>query len=181
MSTALEAFQQGGVIAYPTEAVFGLGCDPDNQQAVEKILVIKNRPISKGLILLAGDYQQLIPYIDDESLSDRQRDTILSHWPNGITQVMPAKKNIPHYLTGHFDTIAVRITSQPDVVALCQQTGKPIVSTSANYSGEAPVKTWQKIQKTLGDDIDFVIKGQTLAYSKPSTIIDALTGETFRS
>lgn len=181
MTTAAEAFQQGGVIAYPTEAVFGLGCDPDNQSAVEKILQIKNRSIDKGLILLAGNYSQLLPYIEDSAIAQDKRFAVLSRWPDGVTQVLPAKPSTPKYLTGKFNTLAVRVTSQPDVVALCRQTGKPIVSTSANFSGQPPALTWQDVERTLVDSIDYLIKGETLGFNKPSTIIDALTGETFRS
>ena len=174
MTTAVSVFEQGGVIAYPTEAVFGLGCDPDNQQAVEKILKIKNRPVEKGLILLAGDYQQLRPYIDESKLSAQDKEKMLARWPNGVTQVVPATAKTQSFLTGQFSAIAVRITTQPDVVALCQATGKPIVSTSANFTGEEPGTTWQKVEQDLGQVVDFIIKGKTLGYTKPSTIIDVL-------
>ncbi|NTS78639.1 threonylcarbamoyl-AMP synthase [Catenovulum sp. SM1970] len=179
--TAAEAFLQGGVIAYPTEAVFGLGCDPDNQAAVEKILAIKNRPVEKGLILLAGDYSQLLPYIDEAAIPEQKREEMLARWPDGITHVVPANRDTAKFLTGQFDTIAVRITSQQDVVDLCQATGKPVVSTSCNYSGEEPARTWQQAEQDVGDAVDFIIKGKTLGYTQPSQIIDALTGEVFRA
>lgn len=181
MTTAVSVYEQGGVIAYPTEAVFGLGCDPDNQAAVEKILKIKKRPVEKGLILLAGDYQQLQPYVDESKLPEAIKREMLSRWPNGVTQVVPASDKTKPFLTGQFSTIAIRVTTQPDVVALCQQTGKPIVSTSANFSGQEPGKSWQIVEQDLGAAVDFIIKGDTLGFTKPSTIIDALTGETFRS
>jgi L-threonylcarbamoyladenylate synthase len=181
MTTALETFQQGGILAYPTEAVFGLGCDPDNDDAIRNLLAIKSRPIEKGLILLAGNYTQLLPYIDDSKISDETRLTILSRWPNGITQVVKKNANVSPLLCGKFNTIAVRITNQPDVVALCNATNKPIVSTSANLSGQEPAKTWQDVEVTLAEKIDFIIKGNTLGFTKPSTIIDALSGETIRS
>ena len=92
MTSAEEAYYQGGIIAYPTEAVFGLGCDPDNSQAIEKLLSIKKRSPEKGLILLAANYAQLLPYIDDSKIQQDQRVTILSRWPDGITQLVP--KNI---------------------------------------------------------------------------------------
>jgi L-threonylcarbamoyladenylate synthase len=180
MSEAIQVFQRGGVIAYPTEAVFGLGCDPDNQYAIEKLLAIKNRPKSKGLILLAGQFEQLLPYIAISELTTKELNTVLARWPNGITQVLPAQKGISSYLTGDFSTIAVRVTTQSDVVSLCQKTNKPIVSTSANLSGLAPAKTWQTLDTQLVDMIDHIIKGDTLAYQQPSKIINGLTGEVFR-
>jgi len=181
MSSVFKIFKQGGVIAYPTEAVFGLGCDPDNPQAIKKLLTIKNRSEDKGLILLAGDFQQLAPYLDLSQSSSMQIETILSRWPNGITQVLPANPNISPLLTGRFNSIAVRITDQPDVVALCAQTNKPIVSTSANFSGKDPVKTWQKLDKKLVSLLDYTLKGDTLSFLQPSTIINGLTGEVFRT
>lgn len=180
MPTVTDIYNQGGVIAYPTEAVFGLGCDPENQTAITKLLKIKNRPKSKGLILLASSFDQLIPYLDLTQLSDEQITLILSRWPNGVTQVLPAHAEISSYLTGDFSTIAVRVTDQPDVVSLCTQTNKPIVSTSANLSGVEPAKIWQKLDPTLVSLIDYLIKGETLGFTQPSTILDGLTGEVFR-
>ena len=179
-SSAQETFEQGGIIAYPTEAVFGLGCDPDNQTAVENLLQLKQRAVSKGLILLAGNYSQLLPYIDDSKIPQDKRFSVLSRWPDGITQVIPANPSIAKYLTGDFATIAVRVTSQPDVVALCKATNKPIVSTSANISGTEPANTWQQVEAMFGSTVDFIIKGETLGFDKPSTIINALTGEVYR-
>ncbi|MGB1263516.1 MAG: Sua5/YciO/YrdC/YwlC family protein [Cognaticolwellia sp.] len=181
MTTALATFQQGGILAYPTEAVFGLGCDPDNEQAIEKLLSIKSRSVEKGLILLAGNYSQLLPYIDDSKIPQDKRFTVLSRWPDGVTQLVAKNAHTSALLTGRFDTIAVRITSQPDVVALCNATNKPIVSTSANLAGEEPAKTWQTIPDELAHQVDFIIQGQTLGFDQPSTIIDALSGDVIRS
>lgn len=181
MKNATKIFYQGGIIAYPTEAVFGLGCDPDNELAIHNLLAVKQRPTHKGLILLAANYSQLLPYIDDDLLSELQRQTILSRWPNAITQILPAKKDISPLLCGKFDSIAVRITDHEDVVSLCNQTNKPIVSTSANLAGEAPVKTWQEVEAQLGDKVDFIIRGKTSGLLKPSKIINGLTGNILRS
>ncbi|WP_448212297.1 L-threonylcarbamoyladenylate synthase [Colwellia sp. MEBiC06753] len=181
MNTAVDVYAQGGLIAYPTEAVFGLGCDPDNEQAVMKLLALKQRPIEKGLILLASNYSQLLPYIDDSKIPQDKRHAVLSHWPDGITQVLPCLPTTPKWLTGQFSTLAVRVTSQPDVVALCKQLNKPIVSTSANLTGHPPATTWQQVETELGDKVDCIIKGNTLGFSQPSTIIDGLTGEVFRT
>lgn len=181
MSLIADIFQQGGVIAYPTEAVFGLGCDPDNIEAITKLLAIKNRPKAKGLILLAGDFEQLLPYLDVTQLPQGELDNILSRWPNGVTQVLPANPDLSSFLTGCFNTIAVRVTNQPDVVALCNKVNKPIVSTSANLTGRPPALTWQEVETQLGKNIDGIVKGKTLGFEKPSTIIDALTGKVLRS
>ncbi len=178
--SAVDTFLQGGIIAYPTEAVFGLGCDPDNETALKKLLEIKQRPKAKGLILLAGQFAQLEPYLDVSVLSEQQLSQIKSRWPNGVTQVLPADPAISPFLTGNFRTIAVRVTDQQDVTALCAQTQKPIVSTSANLSGLQPATTWQTLDPNLSDKIDYVIKGSTLNYQQPSRIIDGLTGKVFR-
>ena len=103
------------------------------------------------------------------------------NWPVGVTLIYPVKKQLSTLLTGKFNSIAVRITTQPDVVALCKQVNKPIVSTSANLSGKSPAILWQDLDPLLVDKLDFVIKGQTLDYNQPSKIIDVLTGDVIRS
>ena len=179
-TNVVDAFNRGGIIAYPTEAVFGLGCDPDNEESLKRLLALKKRSAEKGLILLAGNYSQLLPYIDDSQIPQDMRFTVLSRWPDGITQLLPKNKKLSPLLSGKFDTIAVRITSQPDVVALCKQTNKPIVSTSANLSGQEPAKTWQTLSPLLLENLDFIIKGETLGHNNPSQIINALTGKVIR-
>ncbi|MBL4764076.1 MAG: threonylcarbamoyl-AMP synthase [Colwellia sp.] len=177
---AAEIFTQGGIIAYPTEAVFGLGCDPDNDNAVRKLLSLKQRNVDKGLILLAADYSQLLPYLDGSAINQEQRVSVLSRWPDALTQVLPANSNISPLLCGVFDSIAVRITNHPDVVALCKLTNKAIVSTSANLSGQPPAITWQQVEQQLGDKVDFIIKADTLGFLKPTSIINGLTGAIIR-
>lgn len=177
---AAEVFTQGGILAYPTEAVFGLGCDPDNNEAVEKLLSLKQRSVDKGLILLAANYSQLLPYLDDDAISQDQRVSILSRWPDALTQVLPANNNISPLLCGVFDSIAVRITNHPDVVALCKLTNKAIVSTSANLAGQSPATTWQQVEQQLGDKVDCIIKTDTLGFLKPTSIINGLTADIIR-
>lgn len=181
MESAVQAYQEGGIIAYPTEAVFGLGCDPTSQAAVEKLLSIKQRPIEKGLILLAANYSQLLPFVDDSLIPQDKRFSVLSRWPDGITQVLPANADVPAFLTGKFSSIAVRVTSQPDVVALCNEVNGPIVSTSANLTGHEPARTASDVKQNLGELVDFIVEGDTLGFTQPSKIIDGLTGEVFRT
>lgn len=177
---AAEVFCQGGIIAYPTEAVFGLGCDPDNDKAVKSLLSLKQRSADKGLILLAANYTQLLPYLDDGAINQNQRFRILSRWPAALTQVLPAHPNISPLLCGVFDSIAVRITNHPDVIALCNLTNKPIVSTSANLTGQPPAINWQQVELQLGDQVDSIIKTETLGFLKPTSIINGLTGDIIR-
>jgi len=179
-STAHTALEQGGVIVYPTEAVYGLGCDPDDQQAVTQLLAIKQRPVEKGLILIADNYGQLLKYVDDAKIPMDKRADIFSSWPGAITWVMPAAKTTPKWLTGRFDTIAVRVTNHPTVKRLCQELGKPLVSTSANLSGQATVTSIAMAQNEFNDQVAFYVDEPLGGNSQPSTIKDAMTGKVFR-
>jgi len=181
IEAAAHSFEQGGIIAYPTEAVFGLGCDPDNNSAIEKLLSLKQRSADKGFILLASDYCQLQPYVDESVISDLQKVKILSRWPGAITQVLPINKNISPLLSGVFETIAVRITQHPDVIALCSKTGKAIISTSANLSGQPAATTWQNVLLQFPTQLDYLIKTDTLGNDSPSTIIDGITSKILRA
>lgn len=87
IAAAIEVLKQEKVIAYPTEAVFGVGCDPDSETAVTRLLALKQRPVDKGLILIAANFDQLKPYIDDSTLTDAQRQAVFSRWPGPVTFV----------------------------------------------------------------------------------------------
>lgn len=175
----ISALENQQVIAYPTEAVFGLGCDPDSEQAVRELLALKQRPWEKGLILIAADYAQLTPYIDDSLLSDQQRSAIFATWPGPVTWVIPAKSQTPHFLTGQFSSLAVRVSDHPLVQQLCRQFGKPLVSTSANLSGEEPCRTVAEVMQQFGDSFP-ILAGNVGGRLNPSEIRDALTGELIR-
>ena len=179
LSDVLQALQQEEVIAYPTEAVFGLGCDPDSEKAVNALLALKQRPWQKGLILIAANYQQLKPYVDDAALTDAQRETIFSVWPGPVTWVIPARPETPRWLTGSFDSLAVRVSDHPLVQQLCSQYGKPLVSTSANLSGQEPCRTTEEVRMQFGSSLP-VLAGLVGGRLNPSEIRDALTGKQFR-
>lgn len=178
--SAIASLTQGDVIVYPTEAVFGLGCDPMNENAVNKLLAIKQRPVEKGLILIADNYGQLLSYVDDAKIPMDKRADIFSQWPGPITWVMPASKKAPAWITGQFDTIAVRVTAHPAVKALCQQFGGPIVSTSANLSGQEPVSSIAQAKEIFGEQVGFYVDEPLGGATQPSTIKDAMTGKVFR-
>lgn len=176
---AVDVLNKEEVIAYPTEAVFGVGCDPDSEIAVTRLLALKQRPVEKGLILIAASFEQLKPYIDDAMLTPAQRDTIFSAWPGPVTFVFPALPTTPRWLTGRFDSLAVRVTDHPLVIELCNRFGKPLVSTSANLTGLPPCRSSDEVLAQFGDDFPVVI-GETGGRLNPSEIRDALTGERFR-
>lgn len=176
----IKALHDGDVIAYPTEGVFGVGCDPDNPQAIEKLLHLKQRPIEKGLILIAANYQQLLPYIDETQLSSEQLARVHESWPGPFTWIMPISDRVSSSVSGQFDTVAVRVTDHPLVQQLCMAYGKPITSTSANLSGEPPCMTTEEVHEQLGEHLYAILDGQTGGRNKPSEIRDAKTGHVLR-
>ncbi|WP_125783213.1 Sua5/YciO/YrdC/YwlC family protein [Pseudoalteromonas rubra] len=178
---AVEALQQGGLICYPTEAIFGLGCDPDNEQAVYALLALKDRPVEKGLILIADNFAQCLPYVDDSKIPQDKRAEIFSSWPGPVTWLLPVKASAPEWVTGGNPSIAIRVTDHPVVKELCQAFGKPIVSTSANFSGEEPAKTLAEAQAAFGDRVAFYQAGELGKQTSPSQIRDALSGKVIRS
>ncbi|MXP50715.1 L-threonylcarbamoyladenylate synthase type 1 TsaC [Pantoea sp. Eser] len=167
------------VIAYPTEAVFGLGCDPDSESAVMALLALKQRPVEKGLILIAADYSQLEPYISDRELSVIQRERMFASWPGPVTFVVPVPPQTPSWLTGQFDSLAIRVSDHPDVQVLCRTFGKPLVSTSANLSGQPPCRMVEEVKRQFGDEFP-VLSGNTGGRQNPSEIRDVISGELIR-
>ncbi len=181
MKTAISALRRGLLIAYPTEAVFGLGCDPDNLQAVSSLLALKQRPQEKGLILVAATVDQLAPYIDLDGLSESQRDRVLGSWPGPYTWVVPKHPQVPAWLSGQFSTLAVRVSAHPVVQALCLAYGGPIVSTSANLSSEPPCRTAAEVELQLGSALGAVVDGACGPSRNPTQIRDAVTNQLLRA
>ncbi|WP_216782633.1 Sua5/YciO/YrdC/YwlC family protein [Candidatus Profftia tarda] len=175
----VQALKNAKVIAYPTESVFGLGCDPDSETAVHALLELKKRSWGKGLILIAAKYEQLLPYIDRTKLSEKKIEQLFSYNETPITWIIPAKITTPRWLIGHFSTIAVRVSHYSFIQILCSEFGKPIVSTSANLSGLKPCRTAQEVRLQFGDDL-LLIDEAVGTSLQPSEIRDALTNQLFR-
>ncbi|MFP3036784.1 MAG: Sua5/YciO/YrdC/YwlC family protein [Arsenophonus sp. ER-BJ3-MAG3] len=174
------ALNQGKIIAYPTETVFGLGCDPDNEKAVNQLFLLKQRSWNKGLILIAGTYEQLLSYIDDNKLTNLQKEMIISTESKTITTwVVPVKKNIPKWLTGKFDSLAVRITNLKLIKNLCFLYDKPLISTSANLSGLLPCRTKEEVIAQFSDQV-CILDGYIDKRNNPSEIRDIITGHLYR-
>lgn len=174
---AARIIQNGGVVAYPTESVYGLGCDPLDYPAVERILICKQREESAGLILLGADFEQIAPFIDP---TERQLERMQKTWPGPVTWVCTASAAAPRWITGGRDTIAVRVTGHEDAAALCRAAGMALVSTSANRSGHPAARSATRVRRLFGQEVDYVVPGSLGGRSRPSEIRDAASGKTLR-
>lgn len=182
LKSALIALNNQGVIAYPTESVFGLGCDPDCDIAIQKILDLKQRPANKGLILIAENIKQLKPYADFSALSKEQLTLITQSWPGNVTWIVPRQKHLSSLISGDFDSVAVRVSNHSYVKQLCAEFGKPIISTSANLSGKAACVNALQVNAMFVNNplIEAVIDIPVLGNPNPSKIFNALSGEQLR-
>jgi len=171
--------KSGGVIAYPTEAVYGLGCDPLEHAAVRRIFAIKQRDQTKGLILIASDMAQLLPFM--AGLSGDILSKLKASWPGPVTWVVPAAPALPFWLSGGRSTLAVRVTAHPIASALCRELGMALVSTSANRSGRPPARTALAVRTQLGDGVDEIVAGPVGGLNRPTEIREALTGKVLRA
>lgn len=176
----LIALHQDKVIVYPTESVFGLGCNPDSKNAIYTLLNIKRRSWKKGFILIAANYGQLLKYIDDSYLNNQQKLRIFCTWPGPNTWVFPARLNTPYWLTGRFSSIAVRVSCFAPIQRLCLSFGKPLISTSANVTGFLPARTITEVYDQFGHYNIPVMHENVLGLSNPSSIRDAITGKIIR-
>jgi L-threonylcarbamoyladenylate synthase len=175
---AIEVLQQGGIIAYPTEAVFGLGCDPLNEKAVMRLLNLKQRSVEQGLILIAATLEQLQPWIDE--VTPEQFNKAIKTWPGPYTWIFPAKKTVPFWLRGKHKGIAVRITDHPIAKELCEQFGAAIVSTSANPHGQAPAMTGSEVRNYFSLEINYIVEGSLGESARPTEIRDVVSGKIIR-
>ena len=172
--------KSGGVVAYPTEAVFGLGCDPKNRRAVKRILGMKGRPQNKGLILVADSFCRLQAFV--APLKQSQIFTMQQSWRDPQqphTWIVPASKDCPKWLTGQHKSLAIRVSSHPYTAKLCKDSGMALVSTSANRSGHQAAKTSKNCQKRFGSSVK-TLNGKIAGAKKTSTIQDLMTGKILR-
>lgn len=175
----MRALNRGGIIAYPTEAVFGLGCDPHDGNAVLRLLQIKQRPLHKGLILIAADQAQLEPFVLTPTPAMQSK--LDASWPGPVTWLLPARPEVPEYLRGQHETLAVRVTDHPVARALCEAFGSPIVSTSANPGGLMPARDALTVRRYFGEQVDFILNGPLGELARPTEIRDGRTGRVMRA
>ena len=182
LEQAVKALHQGGIIAYPTEAVYGLGCDPKNLSAVKNLLAIKNREKEKGLILVAANFEQLKSYL--LPLDKVIEEKLLNSWRDSshpITWLVPVKNDVSDFLKGQFDTLAIRVTNHPVAKELCESFNGAIISTSANIAGQESARTAEQVKQIFENKIDFIFEGETDLNAQPSEIRDALTDNIIRN
>jgi L-threonylcarbamoyladenylate synthase len=180
IADAAAALRGGGVVAYPTEAVWGLGCDPRDEAATLRLLALKAREVEKGLILIAAEEAQLAPFIDMAALDAAQRDAVRTSWPGPHTWIVPASAGAPRWITGAHAGIAVRVSAHAPVIDLCTAFGGALVSTSANRAGEPTARVIGQLDPRIIAGVDAVLDGETGALQRPTGIRDARTGAVLR-
>ncbi len=176
---AVVAVRGEGVIAYPTEAVYGLGCSPQSESAVRTILQLKSRPASAGLILIADCFERFADYV--QPVADDLLARAMATWPGPVTWLFPRAAQVPDWLAGQHQTIAVRVSAHPVCAALCQALQAPLVSTSANPHGQPPALTAEQVRGYFAGTIDGIVAGSLGERARPSEIRDLQSGAIIRT
>ena len=178
LDAAADALNRGGVIAYPTETVYGLGCLPDNINAIKRLLQIKRRSREKGLILIGANRQQLAPYVS--GLNENLWEKIETPGERTTTWIVPTAKSVSQWIRGNRNTLALRITRHAGARSLCLGCNSAIISTSANTSGSPPVQRSGDLSRELLDQLDYLLTGNCGDDQAPSRIEDIFSGEIIR-
>ncbi|WP_343183965.1 L-threonylcarbamoyladenylate synthase [Buchnera aphidicola (Ceratovacuna keduensis)] len=172
--------KNGKSVIYPTESVFGIGCDPDNEKAIINLLKIKNRNAKKGLIIISYNYKHIKKYISTKNVPKNNIKKFYKFWPGNFTLLHPANNNVSFYIKGNSELVAVRITKNKFVKSLCKNFGKAIISTSANLSGLNPCRNMKEVLYQFGKKI-CIMNGYVNLKKSPSTIINIINGEYIRN
>lgn len=179
LSMAARVLRSGGLLAYPTEAVWGLGCDPCNGDALQRLLKLKGRDTGKGLILVAADMAQLGELL--AGVSSAQRRQLNASWPGSTTWLLPHRESVHPLVHGRFSTVAVRVSAHPLVAKLCRHFGGPVVSTSANPQGRRPARDGIQVRRYFAGHIDYILNGKLGGAERPSEIRDLASGRLLRA
>lgn len=178
ISSAMTHLRRGGVIAFPTEGVYGLGCDPLCEKAVLRLLKLKQRSIQKGLILIASNWQQISPFID--LITTNERREVERTWPGPVTWVFPAAATVPSWVCGAKKTVAIRMTAHPIASAICEAFEHAIVATSANIAGQPPARSPAEVMACFDGALDFIVEGPLGELGGPTPIRDVRSGKVYR-
>lgn len=167
LQQAVARLKAGGVIAYPTEGVWGLGCLWTDDVAIKEILRLKQRPLAKGMIVLCSqlsDIESFLLPLTPEHIQQIEQET-----PHPVTWILPCKLSIAESVRGQHASIAVRFSRHPQVQALCAEVG-PIISTSANPAGLAAAMSARDVRHYFQDQLSYILPGELGGFSKPSEI-----------
>ena len=170
-----QVINAGGVIAYPTESVYGFGCDPLNKVAVNRILKIKQRSVNKGLIIIATDIKQIKPWVQNIPVNiwEKVVNSYATNW------VLPKSDLVPYWVSGDHQTVVIRISQHQIVRDICKYLGQPIISTSVNVAGRIELSNFIKVRKQFGKHLDFIVHGKVGGLA-PCSIIDPLNNVVLR-
>ncbi len=169
VAEAVVVLRRGGVVAFPTETYYGLAVDPYNETALRRLYQLKRRESEKAILVLIENPDKIYSvaaYVPDQYIPLMAR-----YWPGAVTLIFPAKKSLSAILTGHTDTIGVRVSPHPLAQALVQTFGKPVTATSANLSGQTPARSVSEVRKMFGEKIDYIIDGGTTIACRCSTLV----------
>jgi L-threonylcarbamoyladenylate synthase len=180
IESAVAALRRGGVVAYPTEAVYGLGCDPHDEAALTRLFALKRRPPQQGVLLIAADFTQVERYIALDRVETGTLEQVRESWPGPNTWILPRSSLVPAWIAGTHAGIALRVTAHGPAAALCRAFGGALVSTSANRHGEPPARTAAEIRTVFGDALDAIVDAPVGGLERPTAIRDAISGEFVR-
>lgn len=181
VNEAATTLKEGGVVICPTEGVYGISAAVSRLAAIERIIALKHRAANKGLIVVSSSVAQLESVVNFAALSADSMRLIHNKWPGHNTFIVPARAQVSALLTGGRSTLAARVTDFELLATLCAQVGEPIVSTSANISGSAPLETIAQLQATFAHSVDYILDEPCMGRNKPSTIYDAVSGAILRA
>jgi L-threonylcarbamoyladenylate synthase len=181
LDRAAALLHDGGVLAYPTEAVFGLGCDPHDRIAFEQLFALKQRPPTQGVLLIAADFGQVERYIDLAAVPEAVLQQVRASWPGPNTWIFPRSVVVPDWVAGNHAGIALRVTAHAPAAALCRAFGGALVSTSANPHGQPPARAGQVVANYFGDALDGLLDAPLGGQLSPTVIRDALSGAIIRA
>jgi L-threonylcarbamoyladenylate synthase len=181
LDAAAALLRDGGVLAYPTEAVYGLGCDPHNETAFERLFALKQRPPTQGVLLIAADFSQVERHIDLAAVPADVLAQVRESWPGPNTWIFPRSADVPAWVAGAHAGIALRVTAHEPAAALCRAYGGALVSTSANPHGEPPARSADVAAGYFGPALDGLLDAPLGEHQRPTTIRDALSGAIIRA
>jgi L-threonylcarbamoyladenylate synthase len=181
IQAAVAALRAGGVIAYPTEAVYGLGCDPLDRAALARLFALKQRPPTQGVLLIAAEFAQVEKYIALTGVPAAALERAQASGPGPHTWVFPRAATVPAWLAGGHAGIALRVTAHPLAAALCRAFGGALVSTSANRHGTAPARSAATVRAEFGSELAYILEGELGGLDRPTPIRDVISGETLRT